>query len=219
MYERIVPAATDNYLTNVDTGEYYDTFEMNSVKRFGNGDQIIVGWSRTNRHLGDATTLDPNQHWFNGSNRPVTNDWTFKMLGTYTLPRDFSLSGSWTLQSGEAVSRTVTFTPALLVNHPAALAQGSLAVTVEPVGAFYRDNVALTNIRLEKRFRGMGLPQGHAMSALIEVYNIQNANTIIGVNTQTGTTVNSLGNTVPSFGRYTQAISPRVARLGFRYTF
>jgi hypothetical protein len=219
VYERIVPAATDNYLTNLDTGEYYDTVEVNSTKRFTNGDQIIIGWSRTDRHLGDVATLDPNQHHFNGENRPVTNNWTFKLLGTYTLPRDFSLSGSYTLQNGEAESRTVTFAPALLVNHPAALAQGSTAVTVEAPGSFYRENIALTNVRLEKKFRGMGLGQGNTLSALIEVYNIQNASTITGVNTQTGTTVDNLGNIVPSFGRYTQAISPRVARLGVRYTF
>ena len=219
VYERIVPAGTDNYLTNLDTGEYYDTIEVNSTKRFGNGDQIIIGWSRTDRHLGDVASLDPNQQNFNGPNRPVTNNWTFKLLGTHTLPRDFYLSGSFTLQNGEAESRTVTFTPALFVNHPAPLAQGSLAVTVEPSGGFYRENIALSNIRLEKKFRGLGLGQGHVLSTLIEVYNIQNANTITGVNTQTGTTVNSLGNTVPSFGRYTQALSPRVVRLGVRYTF
>ena len=46
-----------------------------------------------------------------------------------------------------------------------------------------------------------------------------NANTIIGQNSQTGTTTDNLGNTVPTFGRYTQAISSRVARLGVRYTF
>ena len=76
------------------------------------------------------------------------------------------------------------------------------------VGAYYLPNIALTNIRFEKKFRGLGLGQGHTISTLVEVYNIQNANTIIGQNTQTGTTTDNLGNTVPSFGRYTQAISP-----------
>ena len=192
---------------------------MNSTKRFRNSDQIIVGWSRTDRHLGDAATFDPNQRHFNGANRPVTNNWTFKLLGTYSLPLDLMLSGSYTLQNGEAESRTVSFTPALFVDHPAALAQGTTAVTVEPSGSFYRPNIALTNIRLEKRFRGLGMGQSHVLSTLVEIYNIQNANTITGINTQTGTVVNSLGQTVPSFGRYTQAISPRVMRLGVRYTF
>lgn len=219
VYERIVPAGTDNYLTNLNNGEYYDTIEVNSTKRFGNGDQIMIGWAKTDRHLGDNPSLDPNNLYFNGSNRPVTNNWTFKLLGTYTLPWDSSLSGSYTLQNGEAQSRTVSFAPAFLVNHPAALAQGTTSVTVEPPGAYYLPDIALTNIRFEKKFRGLGLGQGHTLSTLLEVYNIQNANTIIGQNTQTGTTTNSLGNTVPSFRRYTQAISPRVARLGVRYTF
>ena len=219
VYERIVPAGTDNYLTNLNNGEYYDTIEVNSTKRFANGDQLMIGWARTDRHLGDNPSLDPNNFHFNGSNRPVTNNWTFKLLGTYSLPWDSSVSGSYTLQNGEAQSRTVSFAPAFLINHPAALAQGTTAVTVEPSGAYYLPNIALTNIRFEKKFRGLGLGQGHTLSTLIEVYNIQNANTIIGQNTQTGTTTDNLGNTVPSFGRYTQAISPRVARLGMRYTF
>jgi hypothetical protein len=218
VYERVIPAATDNYLTNLDNGEYYDTFEINATKRFSNNDQFIIGWSKTNRHLGDVASLDPNQQTFNGPNRPVTNNWTFKLLGTYSLPKDFSISGSLTMQNGEAESRTVTFTPALLVNHPAPLAQGSLAVTVEPSGGFYRENLALSNLRFEKKFRGIGSPR-NVLSALVEIYNLQNANTITGVNTQTGTTVNNLGETVPTFGRYTQALSPRVVRLGFRYTF
>jgi hypothetical protein len=219
VYERIVPARTDNYLTNLNNGEYYDTIEINSTKRFGNGDQVIVGWSRTDRHLGDNPSLDPNQRHFNGPNRPVTNNWTFKVLGTYTLPWDSSVSGSYTLQNGEAQSRSVSFAPALLVDHPAALAQGTTSVVVEPSGAYYLPNIALTSIRFEKRFRGLGMGQGHALSTVLEVYNIQNANTIIGMNTQTGTTRDNLGDVVPTFGRYTQAISPRVARLGLRYTF
>jgi hypothetical protein len=64
-----------------------------------------------------------------------------------------------------------------------------------------------------------GMGQGHTLSTLVEVYNIQNASTIIGSNTQTGTTTDSLGNVVPTFRRYTQAISPRIARLGLGYTF
>jgi len=220
VYERIVPAGTDNYLTNLDNGEYYDTIEVNGNKRFANGDQVIVGWSRTDRHLGDNPSLDPNQLQFNGVNRPVTNNWTFKILGTYSLPWDLALSGSWTLQNGEAQSRTVAFSPALFVNHPAPLAQGTTSVVVEPSGAYYLENIALTNIRLEKKFRAVwGIGQGHTLSTLVEVYNIQNASTIIGSNTQTGTTTDSLGNVVPTFGRYTQAISPRIARLGLRYTF
>lgn len=219
VFERIVPAGTDNYLTNLDTGEYYDTIEVNGTKRFSNGDQFIFGWSKTDRHLGDNPSLDPNLQHFNGANRPVTNNWTFKLLGTFSLPYDLSLSGSYTLQNGEAESRTVSFNPALLVNRTTPLAQGTTSVVVEPSGSYYRENIALTNIRLEKKFRGLGIGRNHTLSGLIEVYNIQNANTITGINTQTGTTIDNTGQTVPTFGRYTQAISPRIARLGVRYTF
>jgi hypothetical protein len=218
LYERIVSPGSDPFLTNLDTGEYYDTIEANMSKRFDNGDQIIVSGFRTLRHLGDSAELDPNERHFNGDNRPVTENWTFKVLGTHTMPWDLGLSGSLTVQSGEALSRTVSFTPALLIDHPQPLNQGNVSVEVEPTGAYYLPSVAMTNIRLEKKFRGVGSSRG-VLSTLLEVYNIQNASTITGMNTQTGLTTDSLGSRVPTFLRYTRAISPRVARLGFRYTF
>ena len=109
------------------------------------------------------------------------------------------------------------FVTALLVNHPAALAQGSTTVTVQPSGSYYLPTIAQTTFHVEKKFRGPR--KGDAITAVFELYNIQNANTIIGANGATGVTTNSLGQIVPTFGRYTQALNPRIARLGVRYQF
>jgi hypothetical protein len=217
VYERTVPAGSDNYLTNANTGEYYDTVALSVTKRFGNGDQIIAGVDQTKRHLGDSTNFDPNTLTFNGPNRAVTSQWDWKLLGTYALPWSMSLSGSISVQKGEPYARTVNFTPALLVNHPAALAQGSTTVTVQPSGAYYLPSIYQTTLHLERRFRGLG--KGHTFTGLFEVYNIQNANTIVGISTATGVTTDNTGKTVPSFGRYTQALNPRIARLGVKYQF
>ena len=217
VYERTVPAGSDNYLTNANTGEYYDTLAVSVTKRFANGDQIIAGLDQTKRHLGDSTSYDPNTLQFNGANRPVTSQWDWKLLGTHALPWNMSLSGSLSVQKGEPYARTVNFTPALLINHPAALAQGSTTVTVQPSGAYYLPGIYQTTLHLERKFKGLG--KGHAFTGLFEVYNIQNANTIIGISTATGVTTDNTGKTVPSFGRFTQALNPRIARLGVRYQF
>ena len=133
VYERLGVAGSEQFLTNFDTGEYDDTWEVNATKRFRNGGQIITGWDRTWRRLGDAISNDPNQQLYDGPNRTTTSQWTFKAIGSYALPwHDVGVSGSYMGQKGEPYARTVQFTPALLVNHPAALAQGNTTVTVEP---------------------------------------------------------------------------------------
>ena len=217
VYERTIPAATDNYITDRNTGEHYNTFDVSAHKRFAKGDEVVIGWDRTIRILGDSTSPDPNTLQFNGPNRARVSQWDFKLFGTYSLPWRISLSGSVSVQKGEARSRTVNFTPALLVNHPAALAQGSTTVTVDPSGAYYLPNITQTTLHLEKKFKGP--VKGDAITGVIELYNIQNANTIIGENNATGVTTNSLGQTVPTFSRYTQTLNPRIVRFGVRYSF
>jgi hypothetical protein len=217
VFERTVPAGTDNYLTNANTGEYYDTIELSATKRFENGDQIIAGWDQTKRYLGDSISNDPNTRTFNGANRAVTSQWDWKLLGTHALPWDMALSGSLSVQKGEPRTRTVNFTPALLLNHPAALAQGSTTVAVEPSGVSYLPNVYQSTLRLEKKFKGLG--KGQMLTGMLELFNIQNANTIIAQNNATGVTRDSTGAIVPTFSRGTQALNPRIARLGVRYSF
>jgi carboxypeptidase family protein len=216
-YERTVPAGTDNYLTNANTGEHYNTIDVSAHKRFAKGDELVIGGDRTTRILGDSTSYDPNTLQFNGPQRPRISQWDFKLFGTYSLPLSMSLSGSISLQKGEPYGRTVNLTPALLIGHPGALAQGSTTVTVQPSGSYYLPTIAQTTLHLERKFKGP--VKGDAITAVFELYNIQNANTIIGVNGATGVTTNSLGQIVPTFGRYSQTLNPRIARLGVRYQF
>jgi hypothetical protein len=216
VYERLVPAGSDLYLTNFDSGEYYNTIEISATKRFSNGGQFVTGWDTTTRHLGDSISLDPNQRIYNGDNRVVTKQWTYKIVGNYALPWSSSVSGSYSVQKGEPYNRTVQFTPALLVNHPGALAQGNTTVAVEPSSHYYRPNVHLSNIRYEKTFRRTA---SRRLTTLFELYNITNSNVVIGTNSVTGRTTDRNGKNVPSFDRVTQILSPRIFRIGVRVDF
>jgi Carboxypeptidase regulatory-like domain/TonB dependent receptor-like, beta-barrel len=217
VFERLGPAGSDQLLTNFDTGEYYDTWEVNATKRFANGGRLVTGWDRTWRHLGDAISNDPNQQLYDGPNRATTSQWTYKLIGSYPLPWwDLGLSGSYMGQKGEPYSRTVQFTPALLVNHPAPLRQGNTTVTVEPPSAFYREDVHMTNIRVDKLFRLAGTQR---IMGIVELFNVFNSAAVTGTNNVTGRTTDRHGANVPSFGRATQIINPRVVRLAVRYDF
>ena len=215
VFERLGPAGSDQFLTNFDTGEYYDTWEVNATKRFANGGRLVTGWDRTWRHLGDAISNDPNQQLYDGPNRATTSQWTYKLIGSYPLPWwGLGLSGSYMGQKGEPYSRTVQFTPALLVNHPAALRQGNTTVTVEPPSAYYREDVHMTNIRFDKSFRLGGTQR---IMGIVELFNVFNSAAITGTNNVTGRTTDRNGVNVASFGRATQIINPRVVRLAVRY--
>ena len=217
VYERLGVAGSEQFLTNFDTGEYYDTWEVNATKRFRNGGQIITGWDRTWRRLGDAISNDPNQQLYDGPNRTTTSQWTFKAIGSYALPwHDVGVSGSYMGQKGEPYARTVQFTPALLVNHPSALAQGNTTVTVEPFSAYYRDTVHMTNFRVDKRFRFAGAQR---LTTIFELFNVFNIAAVTGTNSVTGRTTDRNGVNVPSFGRATQIVNPVVFRLAVRYDF
>jgi len=52
------------------------------------------------------------------------------------------------------------------------------------------------------------------VEGLFDVFNVNNASTILSVNNQAG--VDALG---PTFGRVLQTLNPRIARLGVRWTF
>ena len=214
VYERIVPAGTDNYLTNLDNGEYYDTIEVNSTKRFANGDQIIVGWSRTDRHLGDNPSFDPNQLQFNGANRPVTNNWTFKLLGTYSPALGSRCPGPTRCRMAKrnrAPSVSLRRCSSIILRR---LLKARPPVTVEPSGAYYLPNIALTNIRLEKKFRGLGhWPGTHVEHPRRGVQHSERQHDY-WLNTQTGTTTDNLGNSCRHSAGTRRRSVPRIARLG-----
>ena len=157
------------------------------------------------------TTAPANQ--FGGSH---TSNWTYKLNGSYEFPYQILLHGTFTIGKGEPYGRTQNFGTAQLVGRTTALAQGTVSgVYVEPEGAYYHPTGKLTNIRIEKRFQ---ITEHQTISALFDLFNAFNANTITGVNTTTGT-VNVDGQTVPQFGRVTQIVNPRIFRLGVRYLF
>jgi hypothetical protein len=87
---------------------------------------------------------------------------------------------------------------------------------VEPDGTYYRPTAHLVNLRAEKSFR---ITENQKITGIFDLFNIQNANTVVGIDDLTGTVRDAKGNTVPRFGRYTQIINPRIFRLGVRYMF
>jgi hypothetical protein len=214
IFERVVPAVSDLYLSTFEQGSNFSSFEFSATKRFSNKWQLLAGFDWTKRNLAQSITYDPNTLVYGGGvHTPL---WTYKVLGTYDLPKGFKFSGNLQVQKGDPYSRTAQFPAASLIGRSLALNQGTITVTMEPSGTYYLPNLPLQNIRLEKSF---SLFETHRLIGAVDVFNVINANTILGVESLSTTTVDRNNRTVPRFNRATQILQPRIFRIGLRYTF
>ena len=144
-----------------------------------------------------AIPVDPN----NGVNArgPIFWDRThmLKMSGSYLFGWDILASANLLVQSGPVFTRTV-MTPGDFLN------QGPVTVFAEPRDESDRlDTLSTVDLRGSKQFR-FG---NRTFEALVEVYNLFNANTVLDANTLTG----------PAFGSPLTVLSPRIIRFGGRF--
>lgn len=216
IFERMGPATVDNFLTNWPAGDNFTTIEFGATKRFSKKWQMITGFDWTKRNLKGNLSYDPNTLLYGSDTREHTQLWTYKLLGTYMFPKGIAISGTYNAQKGEPHGRRQQFTGSTLVGRTRALNQGTVTAYVEPDGSYYLPSIHLINLRLEKSFQ---IGDRQKIAGMFDLFNIANANTVIGIDDLTGTTKDRNGNTVSRFRRATQILNPRIFRLGLRYTF
>ena len=191
-------------ITNIDGLEdTYHGLELTATKRMADRWQLLAGLTiGRDRGLYDRGLNDD----FNNPNLAVNRndaivgqDSTYigKLVGTYVLPREFTLSTNLRYFTGQPVLKQITLR---------GLTQGTVSILAAPPGTFRLDDVTLWDIRGSKVFK---LARGAEFEAMIDVFNVlnQGANTVI--NTNAG----------PTFGRPVQILPPRIARLGARVKF
>jgi hypothetical protein len=188
----------------------YATYNVEVVKRLTGRSQILTGldvshydtWGFASAISQDIATdtgnfgvpQDPNRLTYN--NRQDYWHWQYKFLGSYELPWGISSSASVRLNKGEPYGRTLNTT---------GLNQGTVNLTVEPIGTFFYSTVRLVDLRFAK-----SVPVGKGkLEGLFDVFNLTNSPAILSVNTQTGA----------SFGNVLSTVNPRIVRLGARWSF
>lgn len=233
IFERTVPAReADNILTNFKGSSNYSGIEVSATKRFSNKWQFMSGfeWDKTNG--APPRSYDPNQLVWGTATSSAQNSggagqhytqWGFKMLGTYELPKGFQLSATYDSQKGTAYARIVQFSGAnrniLNANgtpRTSNLGQGSTIIVMEPNGSYNLPAVKIFNARTEKTFK---ITEHQSITGMFDLFNIFNANTVIGTESLSATIVDSKGRRVPRFGRPTTILNPIIFRLGVRYKF
>lgn len=207
---------TNSELYNQDS----DSFEVTATKRLSNRWQMVTGYTWT-KSIQGLDNIDITTRVFNNPNELINAEGpvslerrhTYKLTGNYQLPYDFEVSGNLLVQSGRPYGRRATFT---------GLPQGNVTVFVEPRDAFRLDWRRQLDLRLTRVFR-FG---ARSLDAMIDVYNVTNANVVweardltgrLNVReggVPTGTLINQ-----PQFLSPTGILGPRVIRFGAAYRF
>ena len=184
----------------------FRSIEVAASKRFDQRWQLNASYAATKKNIpfvdniGSGTTLststfDPNAEIFASDN---TWEWLGRVSAAYNLPKDVLVSINFEHRSGDPTARTVLFRGGQQIL--------SLLLRVEPIGSSRLDNVNLADMRLQKKFR---FSQGHHADVRVTVYNILNANPVLGRQMQSGA----------SFRRPTSVVQPRILELSASYGF
>ena len=201
-------------ITNsTDLNQRYQGGEITATKRFTKGWQLLTGYTYSQTVVNAVDISNPNG--LINSRGPTLYDrpHTFKTTGSYTLPHAVSVSANVRIQSGKALARTATY----------ALTQGNVTVNVAPPGTDRLDALKTVDARLSKVF---SLGNGRGVEAMIDGYNLFNANTTWDARTLTGR-LNVREGGVPTGALINQQqylsplsiLPPRILRLGLTLKF
>ena len=194
----------DFVVTNIDGLENdYNGLEFTFTKRMADKWQLVAGYTvgkgeglYFNRRTSQENFNNPNLN-INRENAIINQDSTHivKIIGTYILPGDFSFSTNLKYFTGQPLLETLRVR----------LNQGRQTISARPRGETRLQNVTLWDIRFSKSFN-----IGEArLEATVDVFNVLNENVATNINTTLGS----------SFGRISQILPPRVARVGLMWRF
>jgi hypothetical protein len=197
----------------------YKTIEVATVKRLSNNWQLVASYSATKKNwpigaaglsrgtgfgtsspvfsaAGDnAGFLNPNTE-INTSD--TTWDWDSKVSGTYILPLEILVSGSFHHTSGDPFARQVRFTGGQTIPF--------IVMNVDPIGTYRRPHLNVVTARIEKRFT---LPRDQIATVTLNIYNAMNANTVTALQNRSG----------PDFLQPLAIVPPRLAEISASFRF
>jgi len=182
----------------------YNGIEVAVQRRFSADAYLNVGY-HYGRNRGRTTSSsdlnDPNLDVF--TEGAVGNDepQQLKVSGSYLLPWDISFSGFVSLASGHPRAISLIVSRAMVPG----LTRSSQTVRLQPNDVERYPTRKLVDLRFGRIFR-IG---ERRVEPFVDVYNLFNANTVLGDVTTWGS----------SLGRISETINPRIARIGVKVNF
>jgi carboxypeptidase family protein/TonB-dependent receptor-like protein len=197
------------WLTNSDADQTFKSFDIAAFKRLSGGWQMLASYTLTKRHvpiMPSATGTEFDANVVSGplnpnaeiNTRDDTYEWSAKVSGVYVWPLQITTSANFEHRSGNPWARQVEFRGGRTITR--------IVLNVEEFGARRLPHSNQLDVRAEKSFN---LPEGRKAAVRVNVFNILNTNTILGVTRQSG----------PNFNKPTEIMPPRIAEFSMSFSF
>ena len=139
------------------------------------------------------------------NSRDQTWKWAGNVSGNYSLPLGIQLGAFIQSKIGTQGQRTNVFRAVDPDGGPRLNQLSTVTLRLDRPGAQKSPAIHVVNLRASKHFA----VRGSRVQFDFDLFNLFNASAPITANFQSG----------PSFGYATAVVPPRIARIGFRYTF
>ena len=179
-----------------DRPDDYHSFELTLNKRFSKRWNLSSSYWLTRTHEWiRAVPTSPNDDRF-----PVNDTWAWEARAdaNYRFPWDINTSVNIRAASGAKGQRTQTFSDSRLL-------QGTVTLRMEEFGAQHGPVVPVTSFRVAKKLRSA---DKYAVDVSFSVFNLINSSAPVATSYLSGT-----------FGRVTDILAPRIARIGLQFSF
>jgi carboxypeptidase family protein len=190
--------------TNADTIERYHTIEGAVARRLaGKWMAQAAGFAVKNHRWIEQNFQTPNDDPF-----PLDETWGWGMnlSGMYILPGDVRFAAFLQAKNGVKGQRTYIFRSADPDGGTPLRQLSTVTLRLEPYGSQQGDAITSTNLRVSKDLR---LGGGRRLSFDVDLFNLFNSGVPTSMTFQSG----------PQFGAITEVLSPRIVRLGARFSF
>jgi hypothetical protein len=183
---------------------YWNTYEFALAKRMSGrwSAQTSVWWTQ-NHVYRNAFMTTPNDEIF-----PLNFSWIWaaNFTGSYILPGDVLVSAYYQGKTGVLGQRTYAFQQVDPDGGPSLPSSTSISIPMEEAGSQRGPAINTINFRASKQFR---LRTSQVLHLDFDVFNIRNVATPTGITYASG----------PNWGRITDILPARIARVGARFTF
>jgi hypothetical protein len=197
-------AFVQNEQHNTDRDDSYHTIEFTVTKRSsGKWGAMASFWAIKNHRWLDLFDDNPNNDL---NNIDETWKWAGNVSGTYMAPLGIQLGAFIQSKVGLQGQRTNIFRAVDPDGGPRLNQLSTVTLRLDPFGSQSSPAIHVVNLRATKHFP---LAAGHRVQFDFDLFNLFNTSSPI-------TAVFASG---PTFNYATAVVPPRIARIGFRYSF
>lgn len=197
----------DNFVTHANNfgneRRIYRGIEAGVTARMGSRLQLNGGAITESIVTDSCYTVDSPQQVFCKVSRPFTT--TYKLLGSYSLPWDFQVSGAYQGIPGPALNGDAVFGRADIIGLGRPLSRSTVTLTIVEPDQEYAGYVHKLDLRVSRMFR----TQFGRLTGSLDFFNITNSVGVLSVNDRFG----------PSWQNPTAIQGGRVVRVSGRYDF